>query len=73
MGSVRGEAIQDDIVFEAKLQGFEGLMRPETVTNQYPGFSDYIPRDLESLFTTFALRNTLITLNHSAYYNISYL
>jgi len=38
VGGVRGEATQDDIVFETKLQGFEGLVRPETVTNQHPGF-----------------------------------
>jgi hypothetical protein len=31
VGGVRGEATQDNIVFETKLQGFEGLVRPETV------------------------------------------
>jgi hypothetical protein len=38
VGGVRGEATQDNIVFETKLQGFEGLMRPETITNQHPWF-----------------------------------
>ena len=38
VGGVRGEATQGDIVLEAGLQGFEGLVRPETVTNQHPGF-----------------------------------
>jgi len=36
VGGVRREATQDDVVFETKLQGFEGLVRPETVTNQHP-------------------------------------
>ncbi|KAK5634088.1 hypothetical protein RRF57_009802 [Xylaria bambusicola] len=32
VGSVKGEATQDDVVFEIKLQGFEGLVRPKAVT-----------------------------------------
>ncbi len=38
IGGVRGEATQDDVVFETKLQGFEGLVCPKAVTNQHPGF-----------------------------------
>jgi hypothetical protein len=34
VGGVRGEATQGDIVLEAELQGFEGLVRPETVGSQ---------------------------------------
>jgi hypothetical protein len=38
VGGVRGEATQDDIVFKTKLQGFEGLVHPKTVTNQHLWF-----------------------------------
>ena len=34
VGGVGGEATQDDIVFETKLLGFEGLVRRETVGSQ---------------------------------------
>ena len=33
VGGVRGKATQDYVVFETKLQGFKGLVRPEAVTN----------------------------------------
>jgi hypothetical protein len=33
--AVGGEATVGNIVFETKLLGFEGLVRPEAVTNQY--------------------------------------
>jgi len=32
MGGVRGEMTQDDVVFKAKLQDFEGFVRPKAVT-----------------------------------------
>ena len=38
VGGVKGETIQDDIFFETNLQDFEGLVRPEAVTNQYSWF-----------------------------------
>jgi hypothetical protein len=31
VGGVRGEAIQDNVIFETKLLGFEGLVHPKTV------------------------------------------
>jgi hypothetical protein len=31
VGGVRGEATQDNVVFETKLQGFEGLVRPKAL------------------------------------------
>jgi hypothetical protein len=33
-----GDTIEHDVVFEAKLQDFEGFMRPEAVAYQYPWF-----------------------------------
>jgi len=36
VGRVRGEAIQDDVVFQTKLQDFKRLVRSETVTNEDP-------------------------------------
>jgi hypothetical protein len=38
VGGVRGETTWDNIVFETQLQDFEGLVRPEAVTNQDPWF-----------------------------------
>jgi len=38
VGGVRGETAQDDAVFKAILQDFEGLMRQEAVGNQNAWF-----------------------------------
>jgi len=52
MGGMGGEATQDNIIFEIKLLGFEGLVCPEAVTNQYPGF-------LVSLFSRLGIKHAL--------------
>jgi hypothetical protein len=52
VGGVRGEATQDDVVLETELQDFEGVVRPETVTNQHPGF-------LVSLSSRLGIKHTL--------------
>jgi len=49
---MRREATQDDIVFKTKLQDFEGLVYPETVTNQDP-------RSLASLFSGLGIEDAL--------------
>ena len=52
MGGVRGEATQHDAVRETKLLGFEGLVRPEAVTNQHPWL-------LVSLFSSLGIKHAL--------------
>lgn len=34
VGDIRGEATQDNVVFETKLLGFEGLVGPKAITNR---------------------------------------
>lgn len=34
VGGVGGETTQDNVVFKAKLQDFEGFVRPEAVTSE---------------------------------------
>ena len=52
MGGVGGEATVDNVVFETKLLGFEGLVCPEAVTNQYPWL-------LVSLFSSLGIKHVL--------------
>ena len=64
MRGVRGETTQDYLVFETKLQDFEGLVRAEAVTNQHPWF-------LVSLAFSLGVKDTLKPLQANLRVSVS--